>query len=125
MASSPQYVGTVVSPSVTISTANTNRDGTTGTYGTVLTAGSSGARVDVLHINATGTTTAGMIRLFSGTAIVAEIPVQAVTPSGTTPAWSYDVVFQNGLNLAASTVLKASTNNSESFVLTVTNGGNY
>lgn len=125
MATNAQYVSTPKSPSVALSVANTNRDGTTGTYGTVLTAGASGSRVDRLNITATGATTAGMIRLFVGTAMVREIPVVAITPSSTQPAWTSDVVFDNGLVLQASAVLKASTNNAENFNVTVMNGGDF
>lgn len=125
MAASPQYVGTAKSPSVTISTANTNRDGTTGTYGTLMTAGASGSRVDRINLTATGTTTAGMVRLFVGTALIKEVPVLAITPSATQPAFSADVVFDSGLILQASAVLKASTHNAESFNLTVISGGDF
>jgi hypothetical protein len=124
MATSPQYVGTAKSPSVTISTANTNRDGT-GTLGTVHTAGASGSRIDRLLIQATGTTTAGMVRLFVGTALIKEVPVIAITPSATQPAWSAEVVFEGGLVLQASAVLKASTHNAESFTVTLTNAGDF
>jgi hypothetical protein len=124
MAASPQYVGTPKSPSVTISTANALRDGT-GTLDTLLTAGASGSRVDRLNLTATGTTTAGMIRLFVGTALIKEIPVIAITPSATQPAWSADVDFERGLVLQAAAVLKAGTHNAESFNLTVVNGGDF
>jgi hypothetical protein len=125
MASSPQYVGTPKSPSALISTANTNRDGTTGTYGTVMTAGASGSRVDTVRVQATATTTAGMIRFFIGTALIKELPVLAITPSATTPAWAADVEFENGLILEAAAVLKVSTNNAEDFAVTLTNGGDF
>lgn len=125
MASTPQFVGTPKSPTVAFSTANTNRDGATGTYGTLMTAGANGSRVDSIMINALSTTTAGMIRVFVGTSLIAEIPVIAITPSSTQPAWAYALNFPNGLIVAATTVLKVSTNNAESFVATVTNGGDF
>lgn len=125
MALTPQYIGTPKSPTVAISTANTNRDGTTGTYGTLMTAGANGSRIDRIRINATGSTTAGMIRLFVGSALVQEIPVVAVTPSATLPAWGVDVIFDNGLIVEAAGVVKVATNNSESFSVTVTSGGDF
>jgi hypothetical protein len=125
MASTANFAATPKSPSVLISAANTNRDGTTGTYGTVMTAGAGGSRIDRLNITATGITTAGMVRLFLGNALIEEIPVQAQTPNATTPAWSADVVFDNGLILQASAVLKASTNNAEAFNVTVISGGDF
>ena len=125
MASTPQYVGTPKCPTVTISTANTNRDGTTGVYGTLMTAGDTGSRIDRIRVSALATTTAGMVRLFVGNALIHEQPVVAVTPSGTNPAWSTDIVFDSGLILAASTVLKVSTNNAESFAITATSAGDF
>lgn len=125
MAATPQYVGTPKSPVVTVSTANTNRDGTTGTYGTLLTAGASGSRVDRIRVAATTTTTAGMVRLFVGSSLIYELPVVAITPSGTQPAFAADIVFDGGLVLQASTILKANTHNAESFALTVINGGDF
>lgn len=125
MAANPQYVGTPKSPTVVISTANTNRDGTTGTYGTLMTAGPSGSRVDRIRVQATGTTTAGMIRFFVGTALIYELPVVAITASATSPVFGANVTFDNGLVLAASAVLKVSTNNAESFAVSVSNGGDF
>lgn len=126
MASSPMYVGTPKSPTVSISTGNTNRDGATGAYGTLMTAGASGSRIDRVRITAVGaSTTAGMIRFFVGTALILEVPVIAITPSGTQPAWSADVVFEGGLILAASTVLKVSTHATEAFVVTAISAGDF
>jgi len=125
MAAAPLFIGTVKSPSAAISTANALRDGT-GTLGTVYTAGASGARIDKINITATGTTTSGMIRLFSGTTgqnLIQEIPVMAITPSATTPAFTVDVVFDSGLMLQATYLLKAGTEKAESFNVTVVNGG--
>lgn len=125
MASTPKFVGTPKSPSTTFSTANTNRDGTTGTYSTLHTAGADGSRVDSIMISALSTTTAGMIRVFLDTALLAEIPVLAITPSSTQPVWQYALNFPNGLILQALAVLKISTHNAESFVATITNGGDF
>lgn len=125
MSALPQYVGTPKSPSVNISTANTNRDGVTGVYGNLMTAGASGSRIDRINITAIGTTTAGMIRLFLGTALIEEIPVSPVTPGAATPAWTADVDFEKGLIMQAGAVLKANTNNAEAFNLTVISGGDF
>lgn len=133
MASTQTYIATPKSPCAQISTANTNRDGT-GTIGTVHTAGSSGARIDSLAAIATSTTTAGMLRFFidisSTIRLLCEVPVQAVTPSGTVSAWSavlnssthpgvFPLVLQSGA------ILKASTNNAETFNVHVTTGGDF
>lgn len=118
MASNAQYVGTPKNGVSQVSTANTNRDGT-GTLATVYTAGANGSRIDLLKIISVSTTTAGMVRLFiddsTNTRLIAEIPVIAVTPSSTTPCWYVDYEFTNGLILQANWILKASTNNAETF----------
>lgn len=128
MAISPIFIGTVKSPSVQVATANTLRDGT-GTLGTVYTAGASGARIDRINVTATGTTTAGMIRLFlydgTNSRLISELPVIAITPAATTPSFSADIVFDQGMLMQATYQLRASTNNAETFNVTVTNGGDY
>lgn len=125
MATAPGYIGTPKSSSVAIATANINRDGVTGVYGTLHTAGASGSRIDVINITATGTTTAGMIRIFNNGAMIREVPVLAITPSATQPAWSFELVFDPALVLAASAVIKVSTEKAETFNLTITNGGDF
>ena len=132
MSTTANYAATPNLGIAAISTANTNRDGT-GTIGTVLTAGASGSRVDAVMLKATGTTTAGMIRLFvhNGTTayLLNEIPVLANTPSSTAPAWEvqmnsstmsqlFPIILPTGFSL------RASTNNAETFnVLAV--GGDF
>lgn len=107
---------------VQISTANTNRDGS-GTLGTFFQAGPNGARLDCISIKATGTTTAGMIRLFltkgGSTRLWKEIPVSAITPSGTVAAFEA-VVEVSGhddmpMVLEADTIVKVGTHNAETF----------
>lgn len=119
MATAPAFAATVNRGAVAVSTANTNRDGT-GTLGTVFTAGSSGSRVDEIRINATGTTTAGMVRIFvsDGTnhRLLKEQPIAAVTPSATVAAEAYPLTFAN-LLLKAGETIRASTHNAESFVV--------
>lgn len=63
MTATAQYASTPKNGVTQISTANANRDGT-GTVGMVCMAGASGMRIDSLTIQATGTTTAGMVRFF-------------------------------------------------------------
>ena len=116
----PIFPLTPLATPVAISTANTNRDGS-GTIGTVLTPGADGTRVDGVRIQATGTTTAGVVRLFvrasaGGTwFLLAEILVTAVTPSTTIQAWSYDWLTRVPLVLATGNLLGASTHNAETF----------
>ena len=136
MSTTAQYASTPKNSGAQISTANTGRDGT-GTLGTIYTAGASGSRVDSIVIQATGTTTAGMIRFFSsidaGTTkrLIGEVPVLANTPSATTPAWQVTLTSQNasfmgnGLVLQASSILYASTNNAEAFNVIAVNAGDF
>jgi hypothetical protein len=138
MATSASFAATPKNGTLTtqLTTANTGRDGT-GTLVTVFTAGATGSRIDSIIIQATGTTTAGMIRFFlsndSGTSkrLIGEVPVLANTPSGTTPAWqalltSQNSSFlQNGLVLQASAILYAAPNNSETFNVVLLNAGDF
>lgn len=127
MSTSAQYASTVQSASAQVTTANTNRNGT-GTIVSVFSAGASGSRVDDIYIVATGTTTAGVVRLFisDGTNIRLwqEIIVAAVTPSTTQAVWSASL-FNQGLLLKSGWSLQASTNNSETFNILVTRAGDF
>lgn len=124
MATSPQYVGVPKSSTVVISTANANRDGS-GTLGTLTTAGASGSRIDCINFIARGTTTGGMLRLFIGNSLIAEIEVTPAIPSATVPVWSSVVTFEPPLILEAGVLLKVGTHNAESFCATVISGGDF
>jgi hypothetical protein len=130
MNTSPKYTGTLRADVATISTANTNRDGT-GTVATICTAGAQGTRIDRVHIQAQGTTTAGVVRIFlhNGSAyfLWEEVLVSAITPGTGTEAFSTDVVRSDGLPymvLPSGYSLRASTHNAESFTCAVL-GGDY
>jgi hypothetical protein len=123
MAATINYAGTPKIGIGLLSVANTARDGT-GTLATVFTAGAGGSRIDAIDLQATVTTTAGMIRLFiqdgTNARLVAEFPVLAQTPSATAVAWSrmlntntmtplLPIILPTGYSL------RASTNNAEAF----------
>ena len=103
-----------------VSAANTNRDGT-GTIATILTGGSSGTLIDAIRIVATGTTTAGVIRLYlydgANTRLLDEIIVPVIAPSTSVK------VFERTLTYLISKLilpnnsweLRASTHNAETF----------
>lgn len=123
MAAVPAYAASPKCGIGQISTANTNRDGT-GTIGTVFTAGTSGSRIDAIDLKATGTTTAGMVRLFIHDGMTAilltEVPVVAVTPSATLPAWEVQLNTNSmsqilPLVLPTGYSLRASAEKAESF----------
>lgn len=127
MSTSANYAATPRAAAAQVSTANTNRDGT-GTIVTVLTAGSNGSRVDDITVTATGTTTAGMVRLFVNdgvnTRLWLEIPVSAITPSGTVQAFTATLLNQ-ALLLPNGYSLRASTNNAETFNVIVRRAGDF
>jgi hypothetical protein len=122
MAASPIFTGTPQRGVASISSADTSLTSSSGT--TAFTAGSSGARIDQIIIQATGTTTAGQVRVFlelGGThTLLAEVPVTAIVASATVSAFRYVLSFsngynQNGLVIPATTTVRFATHNAESF----------
>lgn len=130
MATSAQYAATPRSAVAQVSTANTNRDGT-GTLVTVFTGGASGSRIDDIVVQAVGTTTTGMVRLFlsldGGTTnrLFAEIPVSAVTPSATVQAFRVAMQDMALLLPNNNALLRASTHNAETFNIIVSRAGDF
>lgn len=102
-----------------ISAANTNRDGT-GTIVDIITGVAAGTYIKRVTIKATGTTTAGMVRLYlhdgTNTRLIREVDVTALTPSATVKAFSFEIDYADGLILPSNSwVLRASTHNAETF----------
>jgi hypothetical protein len=145
MANAAQYTKNVRRVNTTLSAANALRDGT----GTIVTnwiapafvdaSNPGGARIERIMIAATGTTTAGMIRIFTSDSAAAnsatnthlyyEVPVTAITPSAT--VGSFDISLQAvdfpslfPIILGPNETLRFSTNNAEAFRIT-TMGGDY
>lgn len=123
MATSPAYASAPKLWMGQVTAANTNRDGT-GTIVTLGTAPAAGSRLEGVIVQATGTTTSGMVRLYvhdgANARLLLELPVTAVTPSGTQPAWAaqanantmsqlFPLVLPSGYSL------RASTHNAETF----------
>jgi hypothetical protein len=127
MATAAQYAATVQNASAQVTTANTNRNGT-GTIVSVMTGATNGTRIDDIYIVATGTTTAGVVRLFisDGTNIRLwqEVLVPAITPSTTVAVFSAALLNQ-ALILENGWSLQASTNNAETFNILVTRAGDF
>lgn len=126
---SPIFVATPKSGIVNFATANTARDGS-GTIATFHTAGSNGARFARVRVQATGTTTAGVIRLWKKVSggtyrLYKEILVPAVTPSTSVEAWSGECAPDDGILLGADEVLGISTHNAETFNAFLEEGGDY
>lgn len=121
MATAPVFAATPLCAVAQVTTANTNRNGT-GTIVTVVTAGASGSKIERVRVCATGTTTAGVVRLFinngSSSFLMQEILVSAITPSTVVEVFSADVDFSQSdgvLLLQSGYSLTASTNNTETF----------
>ena len=132
MSTSAQYASTPKCGVGQVSVANTDRDGT-GTIVTVFSAGANGSRIDAIDLKAVGTTTAGMIRLFihdgANARLLTEVPVIAITPSGTLPSWEAQLNTNTmtqvlPLVLPTGYSLRAATNNAETFNL-LAFGGNF
>ena len=123
MATQAQYAATPRLGIGQVSAANTNRDGN-GPLATILSAGASGSRLDAIDLKAVSATTAGMIRLFIhdgvNARLLTEVPVTAITPSGTLPSWETQLNANTmtqvlPLVLPTGYSLRAATNNSEIF----------
>ncbi len=102
----------------TINTANSNLDGSTGSYATVITGASNGTFVKTLIIKAQTNTGNGMIRLFAKRSgltnnLLAEFRVLPVTKS------SRDISYQNviplGYTLQSGEELQVSTQVADTF----------
>lgn len=128
MATAAQYAATPRAALAVVSAANTNRDGTTGTYVTVFTAGANGSRIDDIRINAANTVTAGVVRLFihDGTngRLFQEVMVTATTPSTTVQTFGTSLL-NLGIVLPTGYSLRASTHNAETFHILVTRAGDF
>jgi len=121
---SPAFATIPKSAAVTINVANANRTDA-GTIPTILSAGAQGTKIERVRIKATGTTTAGMVRLWkhngSANFLLTERKVAAIVPSGSVAAFEDTVDFSTPdqlLVLPPGWSLRASTHNAESFVIT-------
>lgn len=117
MATTPNFASTVRAAAGALSTADTSRTAPT-TVVTIFTAGASGSRIDEVNVIATGTTTAGVVRLWLYTGsvyyLIEEVLVTAITPSTTVASFSTTLTFNNFM-LPSGHSLRATTNNSEGF----------
>jgi hypothetical protein len=116
MAASPAFAVTPVVGMAQVTAANTNRDGTTGTYVTLLTAAASGTRVAEIVTQGAVTTTAGMVRLFltdgTTTRMFDEISISAATVSATVKGNRVSTTYNN-LVIPSGWSIRASTHNAE------------
>jgi DNA-binding NarL/FixJ family response regulator len=114
MAAETQY--TANTGMVKIATANANLDGT-GTLGTVITGAANGTLIKNVIIKATDTgatsTPDGMVRLYVGSNIIAEVKVPAMGQSTTNA--TFETVLPLNFKLASGAILKASTQTATGF----------
>ena len=115
MATSPVFAVTPRIGMAELSSANTNRDGTTGTYVDVIIGASTGTRIAEIVVQASVTTTAGMVRLFitdgSTTRMFDEVSVAAATVSATVKGTRVSTTYNNLILPNASWKIIASTHN--------------
>jgi hypothetical protein len=119
MASTPAYASTPRSIDFAdVTAANTARDGT-GTIVTIATGSAAGFRVAEVVAQAIVTTTAGMIRLYLSTDsgstwdLFDELPVSAVTASGSVPCARNSRQYANLVLFGTTNRLGAATNAAE------------
>jgi hypothetical protein len=129
MSTTPQFYAFGINDIVQISTANTARDGT-GTIATLITAPTpGGCTIESINVRATGTTTAGQVRLFyreistDTWRLISELAIAAVTPSATVQ--TVGGTFATGsIMLPAGAELGVSTHAAETFNV-YAQGGRY
>lgn len=121
MATQAQYGATPLNEIQQIATANTARDGT-GTMSTGVAGTAAGKFIRRVVIQATGTTTANVVRFFESTdngttrRLILEVVIPAVTPSTSVAAHRTEVPELVGKVLAGTTnLIYASTNNAETY----------
>ena len=133
MAASAQYAATPKVGSALLSTADTSLTAPS-TVGTVVTAGSSGTRIDYIDIQGVATTVAGLINLFvfDGTNYILwnQVPVIAITSSTTAPAFSISLSSNGNSNIMPLTLptgysLRATTSVAQTGVRVTAYGGDF
>jgi len=135
MATTAQYTTQPILNYAQVSTANTALDGTGTTVKvidgpTTAAAAGVGERINRVIVNATGTTTAGMVRFFlsldGGTTkrLIVEKPVTAITVGASTAAFRTEVPELVGLILVGGgdAELYASTHIAETFNIIIESG---
>jgi hypothetical protein len=118
MATSPTFTGTPRTGVAAVSAANTARDGS-GTIVDLLTGVAAGTKVFEVRVQATVTTTAGMVRIFyyNGTTSFLDRrdPGVAITVGANTAGFEAVKTYSNLILAAATHKLQASTHNAENF----------
>lgn len=121
MATTPQFATTPRIAIGQLSSANTNRDGT-GTLVSIMSGVNAGTKVQEVVVQATATTTAGMVRLYlndgTNNRLFDEVVVSAITVGASTSGFRVAKTYDNLTLPSASWILRASTHNAETFNIT-------
>lgn len=133
MSTSAQYASTPKIGSALLTTADTSLTAPS-TVGTVLTAGSSGSRIDYIDVQGVASTVASIVNIFiyDGTNYIlyAQIPVQAVTSSTTVPAFQTSISSNSHpnilpINIPTGYSVRATTSVTQTGVRVTALGGDY
>lgn len=133
MSTSAQYASTPRVGSATLTTADTSLTAPS-TVGTILTAGSSGTRIDYIEVQGVATTTACLVNLFiyDGTNYILwnQVPVIAITSSTTAPAFAAYLSSNNNSNIMPLTLptgysLRATVSVTQTGVRVTAYGGDF
>jgi hypothetical protein len=133
MATSAQYASVPKIGAATLTTADTSLTAPT-TVGTVVTAGSSGTRIDYIDIQGVATTLSGLVNLFiyDGTTyhLWAQVPVLPITSSTTAVAFVASLSSNNNANimplvLPSGHSLRATTSVAQTGIKVIALGGDF
>jgi hypothetical protein len=119
MANAPQFAITPRTAIGSLSAANTVRDGSSGTLVDIITGVSTGTKLQEVVVQATATTTAGMVRLYlydgTNNRLFDEFVISAITVGASTAGFRVSKTYDNLILPSASWKLRASTHNTETF----------
>lgn len=113
MASTPGFASTVINGSVQVSSSASTSYTSPAAAVIILSAGTSGTKVDEIRLVGTGTTVAGNLNIFAydGAAywIIDTVVVPVITPSTTVGAWVWskpypNLILQSGWSLRIASV---------------------
>jgi hypothetical protein len=133
MATTAQYAATPRIGSANLTTADTSLTAPT-TVGTILSAGSSGTRIDYIDVQGVATTVTGIVNLFifDGTNYIlwAQVPVIPVTSSTTVPAFQSTLTSNINANLMPLILptgysLRATTSVAQTGIRVTAQGGDF
>ena len=133
MSTTAQYASTPKVGSANLTTADTSLTAPT-TVGPVVSAGSSGTRIDYIEVMGVATTVASLVNLFiyDGTNYILwqQVPVTAVTTSTTTPSYVANLSSNSNSNVMPLTLptgysLRATTTVTQTGVRVTAYGGDF